>query len=64
MRKVIEEHIWISRPEAIRILQCGQGTFNRLVEAGRIRFRDYGRNRYLLADVEAAIQPTKPTQSA
>jgi predicted site-specific integrase-resolvase len=52
--------VWINKDEALKRLQCGTRTFHRLVKEGRIRVRDFGRNRYLLEDVEKAIEPPKP----
>ncbi len=52
---------WLTREEAIARLECSVSAFLRLVEAGRIRARDFGHQRYWRLDIEReAVPPEIP----
>jgi hypothetical protein len=57
MQKVVTENTWITKPEALKILQVSAFTFRGLVLGGRIRQRDHGRRRYWREDVERLASP-------
>lgn len=48
---------WVSRSEALRILECSRTLFLRLIDEGAIRCRDMGHKRYWREDVERLSAP-------
>lgn len=57
MQQIASKNTWLTRVEAIEILQVSPFTFVGLVKEGRIRKRDTGRRRYWREDIERIAAP-------
>ncbi len=58
--KAATKYEWLTREEAMILLECSKTAFFRLVGLELIRTRDFGHRRYWREDVERLAVPSTP----